>query len=77
MMQLVVFVLALVAVFAINAAIALRTRDDIVANSEAFSWMSATQDDADAAARAAAEPEPVRIAPVVSTPNRRTAHVGI
>ena len=76
MMQLALFVLALVAVFAVNAVIAIRTRDSIVADSVAFSWMSAKPEDAHAAAQAAEEQEQGR--PVLAPAHvRRTAHAGI
>ena len=56
MVQLVVFVLALVAVYAIKAVAVARTHDELAQNSASFSWMSARpEDEATAASWATAE----------------------
>lgn len=55
MVQIAVFVLVLIAVFAAKAVSIALTRDDMVAMSESFSWMKATPEDAVVASEAATE----------------------
>lgn len=45
MLTLAVFVLVLVAIFAIKAVSIVRTHDDLAANAAAFSWASARPED--------------------------------
>ena len=46
MVQVVVFAIVLVALFAVKAASIVMTRDDMVSMSSAFSWMAAKREDA-------------------------------
>ena len=65
MLQLAVFVIALIAVFAVKAFAIAKTQDALLSNSASFSWASLRpQDEAEAIADAAAEVarvEPVRV----------------
>ena len=45
MLTLAVFILVLIAVFAIKAVSVMRTHDDLAANAAAFSWASARPED--------------------------------
>ena len=54
-MQIAVFAIALVVVFAIKAIAILKTHDELVANDASFSWMSARPEDEMAAAEWATE----------------------
>ena len=51
MMQIAVFAIALVVVFAIKAIAIMKTHDELVANDASFSWMSARQQDEQLAAQ--------------------------
>lgn len=55
MIQLIVFLIVLAVVFALKTVAVLKTQDDIIANSEAFSWMHAREQDAETAAQWATE----------------------